>query len=345
MLGSIQTNDYQKWLYKEREIESHVNDLLKLNKENSHGVICSCMKLPHGDLMKALNEVTYHSENLPSAHGSISHAQHQTATALISPRIERRTHGQVEVTKNVNKERKAETEVESTIKVHAHREKAASWKEIRRSNSELSVEGHEKHVGAIESESSVFAKAERKGKSSVRANTEILTSSTSSFRPMVEAYTGSRLVSGDKDELTYGISGDVRMPIETVPTASTKSLSAADQVSASNVETVTEDEVICPTKIDTETMHESEIQLSSTEVELGSFVHAAGTIETLSDGNKRMLPVHREEFKTAPSQNEVCSAARVVTFKSGPSNVAAAEQVTFSPFSNFIEKQDTTLVL
>lgn len=112
----------------------------------------------HGDLMKALNEVTYHLENLPSAHGSISHAQHQTATALISPRIERRTHGQVEVTKNVNKERKAETEGESTIKVHAHREKAASWKEIRRSNSELSVEGHEKHVGAIESESSVFTK-------------------------------------------------------------------------------------------------------------------------------------------------------------------------------------------
>lgn len=116
IMGSIQTNDYQKWLYKEREIECHVNDLLKLNK-NSHGVICSCMKIPHGDLMKALNEVTYHLENLASAHGSISHAQHQTATALISPRIERRTHGQVQVTKNVNKERKAETEGESNIKV------------------------------------------------------------------------------------------------------------------------------------------------------------------------------------------------------------------------------------
>lgn len=369
MLGSIQTKDYQKWLSKEREIESHVNDMLKLNEEKSHGVLCSCMKLPHGDLMNALNDVTYHLENLPSAHGSISHAQHQIATALISPRIESRTHGQVEVTKYVNKKRKAETEGESSVEVHAQREKAAQWKETRCSDSKPSVEGHEKHVGVTEPEtfvptkvlhdseaqsshmatktltsqgvgSSTYGhieklmtvnperKAESKGKSSVRASTEAFTSSTLSFRSMVEAYTGSRPVPGDKDELTYGISGDVRMPIETVPTASTKSLSATDQVSASNVEPVTEDEVICPTQIDTRTMDQSEIQLSSSEVESWS----SGTVETLSDGNERMLPVHREEFKTAPSQNEVSSTARVVTFKSGPSNVAAAEQVTFSPF-------------
>ena len=108
-------------------------------------------------------------------------------------------------------------------------------------------------------------------------------------------------------------------------------MSAADQDPALNVEPVTEHEVICPTQIDTWTMHEPEIHLSSSEVELGSSVHATGTAETLSAGHERMLPVHREEFETT-SQNEVSSAARVVTLKSGASNLAAAEQAAFSPF-------------
>lgn len=117
MLGIIETKECQKWLNKEREIEDRVDIVLRLHKESSDGLVFSCMKLPHGNLTKTLDEITHLLEDCPLAHGSKAHAPHREAAKTITgAKTGGKTYGNVEKIKNVNKKRKVDEKGESNVK-------------------------------------------------------------------------------------------------------------------------------------------------------------------------------------------------------------------------------------
>ncbi|KAK3204291.1 hypothetical protein Dsin_018337 [Dipteronia sinensis] len=420
MLGTVQTRECKKWLNKEREIEGRLDDLLRFNKESSGGgVKYSCMKVPHEDLMTALDEVTYHLENSPMGDGSMACAPHRATKTLASLRIGARTSELVDKNNYVNQKRKTETKNESNL-VHTQGKEAARRKEIPHGKSVPSLDegtsvlAHEMSPGYMEPEAvvlksvqyssmaqspdrgtekvtsprigsktygqiektmiakqrmkvdtkveearSLWKKDQREKQKDKLATPQDARSSVlaheknqrlEAFNFDVMSVAQSSATFGRKDKMTYALSDDSEVLDEFIHTPFTTSQPDADQVSVSTTETVAEDKMIFLSQTDTRPMKEYETQHTS-ETEGKLPLQVAGIVETSTDGNKRMLPIHEREFKTVPSLAEgerkidvkqsVEPAYPVATSKEGPSDTTVAEPVTASPF----RKKDKILAM
>lgn len=318
MFGKIETNECQKWLNKEREIEDRVDNILRLHKERSDGLMISCLKLPHDNLTKTLEEITHHLEDCPLVRASKTHApQREAAKTITSPNIGGKTHGNVEKIKNVNEKRKVDEKDESNVKFqvsYEHRPapgegtnvgftdvpKFGSWSEPYtvtfgpkfEKAGNVNQKRNDRTKGASEVE-----KHAQKKRSVVKSIKMREGTSQSEFKSVVKAMTrGDQF--GLEDYATSAASGDSEVLSETVPSAVTKSISTADEIES---------------------------------------------LESNSDGNERS-EIHEIEMKTVPEEGQaklklsgnikqsVEPAGPVTALISSPCNITAAETATAPPF-------------
>ncbi|XP_044466364.1 disease resistance protein RPS2-like isoform X2 [Mangifera indica] len=284
MHGTNETMKCHRWLNKEIEIEGCVNDMVRLNQENTSVSMFSCMKLPSGDHMNTLDEITCHLENAPLGHHS--QALHRAAKTLTSGRIGGETYGQGEKTKNLNQRRKFQGEGELDVEVLAQGKKAAQREEVsslgeldaepetmvftKASHDSAALSPHliKETLSSPRIESKIYEQKEqnensifRKMRRHIPVKPRIINTSPSSFKSMVEALTGVGSTFGLKDEVAPSTSGDEEVLSEKVTTAVTESLPAADKVPISEIEIVTED---------TSPMDESDNQQTSVTVSVGN---------------------------------------------------------------------------
>ncbi|KAK0607330.1 hypothetical protein LWI29_013421 [Acer saccharum] len=331
MLGTIPSKESHKWLKKERDLQPRLNHLLIFHRER------------HEDLITTLDEVTHHLENFPFS------------------TIGAKTYGVFEKAKKT----KAETKGQSDFIVNARDKEAARSAKFVASLDELNpVLGHETGMGhddvgfkpvqdgftrifdddsVAQSQDRATGRKTKNVKHEIKADTrdesavEVVAQgkkATQRLKGKLAVEKDGRFEAQKSDVMAVkhrGSSlGDIEYQSEIVPAAVTKSVLDADQVPASSIETVIEDEKMRPQQSYTSPLDEYEIQrIHEREGELN--VPLKGSVGE----NRRMLPIH----ETVPSQPEVesqmnvnQSVGPVETFKAGPSNTTAVEPAPASPF-------------
>ncbi|KAK1578137.1 hypothetical protein Q3G72_027839 [Acer saccharum] len=331
MLGTIPSKESHKWLKKERDLQPRLNHLLIFHRER------------HEDLITTLDEVSHHLENFPFS------------------TIGAKTYGVFEKAKKT----KAETKGQSDFIVNARDKEAARSAKFVASLDEVNpVLGHETGMGhddvgfkpvqdgftrifdddsVAQSQDRATGRKTKNVKHEIKADTrdesavEVVAQgkkATQRLKGKLAVEKDGRFEAQKSDVMAVkhrGSSlGDIEYQSEIVPAAVTKSVLDADQVPASSIETVIEDEKMRPQQSYTSPLDEYEIQrIHEREGELN--VPVKGSVGE----NRRMLPIH----ETVPSQPEVesqmnvnQSVGPVETFKAGPSNTTAVEPAPASPF-------------